>query len=121
MDEILKLSATRQAALVRQGTVSATELVQAHLEQIAAQNPRIHAVIEVYDRQAMSAARAADEKLARGEDGGPLCGIPFSIKDSIEVAGAQCTAGTLGRRGVPPSVIIFSSTATKDVKGVISR
>jgi amidase len=98
MDEILRVSATRQARLVRQRTVSAAELVQAHLEQIATVNPRIHAVIEVYDRQAMSAARAADERLARGEDGGPLCGVPFSIKDSIEVAGAQCTAGTLGRR-----------------------
>ena len=103
MDEILELSATRQARLVRQRTVSAVELVQAHLERIAAVNPRIHAVIEVYDRQAMAAARAADEKLARGEDAGPLCGVPFSIKDSIEVAGAQCTAGTLGRRDAPPS------------------
>ncbi len=103
MHEILELSATRQARLVRQRTVSAVELVQAHLERIAAVNPRIHAVIEVYERQAVAAARVADEMLARGEDGGPLCGVPFSIKDSIEVAGAQCTAGTLGRRDTAPS------------------
>ena len=103
MHEILELSATRQARLVRQRTVSAVELVQAHLERIAAVNPRIHAVIEVYERQAVAAARVADEMLARGEDVGPLCGVPFSIKDSIEVAGAQCTAGTLGRRDTAPS------------------
>jgi amidase len=103
MHEILRLSAKQQARLVRQRTISAVELVQAHLEQIAAVNPRIHAVIEVFDRQAMSAARAADETLARGEAAGPLCGVPFSIKDSIEVAGARCTAGTLGRRDAPPS------------------
>ena len=103
MHEILRLSATRQARLVRQRTVSVVELVQAHLDRIAAVNPRIHAVIEVFDRQAMSAARAADEALARGEAAGPLCGVPFSIKDSIEVAGARCTAGTLGRRDAPPS------------------
>ncbi len=103
MDEILRLSATQQARLVRQRTVSASELVQAHLERIDAVNPRIHAAIEVFDRQAIFAARAADEKLARGEDAGPLCGVPFSVKDSIEVAGARCTGGTLGRRDAPPS------------------
>ena len=103
MDEILSFSATHQARLVRRRSISSVELVQAHLERIAAVNPRIHAVIEVLAAPALAAARAADEALARGTEAGPLCGVPFSVKDSIELSGAVCTAGTVGRRGAPPS------------------
>jgi amidase len=103
MDEILSFSATRQARLVRQRSISSVELVRAHLERIAAVNPRIHAVIEVLAAPALAAARAADEALARGTEAGPLGGVPFSVKDSIELSGAVCTAGTVGRRGAPPS------------------
>ena len=95
MEELLSLSATRMAQLVRQRSVSAVELVQTHLDRIAEVNPRIHAAIEVFAEQSLEAARTANA--------GPLCGVPFSIKDSIEVAGAVCTAGTLGRRGTAPS------------------
>jgi amidase len=102
MDDILRLSATEQARLVRQRTISPVELVQAHLEQIGRVNSRIHAAIEVFDRSALAAARIAEEMLVRGE-GGPLCGVPFSIKDSIEIAGARCTGGTLGRRDAAPA------------------
>src|SRR5665647_3648250 len=103
MDQILSFSATHQARLVRQRSISSVELVQAHVERIATVNPRIHAVIEVLAAQALAAARAADEAVARSADTGPLCGVPFSIKDSIELGGAVCTAGTLGRRDAPPA------------------
>ena len=77
--------------------------MQAHLGRIAEVNPRIHAVIEVLAEHAVAAARSADETLARGGDAGPLCGVPFSIKDSIELEGTVCTAGTWGRRDAPVS------------------
>jgi amidase len=95
MDELLSFSATHMARLVRQGSISPVELVQAHLDRIAEVNPRIHAAIEVFAEQSLAAAGAADA--------GPLRGVPFSIKDSIEIAGATCTGGTLGRRGAPPA------------------
>ena len=50
MHEILSFSATHQARLIRQRSISSVELVQAHLERIAEVNPRIHAVIEVFAR-----------------------------------------------------------------------
>jgi amidase len=102
MDDILRLSATEQARLVRQRTISPVELVQAHLDQIARVNPQIRAAIEIFDQAALAAARAAEATLIRGE-GGPLCGVPFSIKDSIEIGGARCTAGTLGRSDAAPA------------------
>ena len=103
MSPYLSLSATQQARLIRSREISSRELIQAHLDQIARVNPAIHAAIEVYAECALAQARAADEKLARGEPLGPLHGVPFSVKDSLELAGTRCTAGTLGRAAAPPS------------------
>src|SRR5471030_2859866 len=97
--QLLSLSATQQARLIRQREISSLELVQAHLDQIGKVNPAIHAAIEVLADRALAAARAADETPARG----PLHGVPFSVKDSIELAGSVCTAGTLGRQGAASS------------------
>ena len=97
--QLLSLSATQQARLIRARQVSSLELVQAHLDQIQKVNPAIRAVIEVLSDSALAAARAADATAP----GGPLHGVPFSVKDSIELAGRVCTAGTLGRKAAPPS------------------
>ena len=99
MNELLRLSATQQARLIRQRDVTSVELVTAHLERLEEVNPRINAAIEVFRDQALEAARVADQLPASG----PLHGVPFSIKDSIKIAGAQCTGGTFGRRDTPPS------------------
>ncbi|MEO8373075.1 MAG: amidase family protein, partial [Candidatus Solibacter sp.] len=93
MNELLRLSATQQARLIREREITSVELVETHLARIDEVNPLINAAIEVFREQALDAARAAD----RTPSSGPLHGVPFSIKDSIEIAGARCTAGTLGR------------------------
>ncbi len=99
MNEILTYSATSQARLIRERKISSVELVQAHLEQIAKVNPSINAVVEVLD--AIPAAREADRTLSN--ESGPLHGVPFSIKDSIEVNGTVCSAGTIGRKSAVAS------------------
>ena len=104
MNEILTLSGLAQGRLLSEGSLSSAELVEAHLERIAEVNPALNAVVEVLDRQAREAARAADLRRSRGALLGPLDGVPFSIKDSLEVAGTSCSAGTLGLRHAPPSV-----------------
>ena len=94
MTDVLALSGIEQARLIRNGEVSSAELVDAHLKRIEQINPSLNAVVEVL----------ADEKQRpRGAALGPLAGVPFSIKDSIEVAGTVCTAGTLGLKSAPPS------------------
>jgi amidase len=85
MDSVLKLSGLRQAALIRSGAISSAELIAAHRARIAEVNPSLNAVVEVLD-----AAPAAGS--------GVFAGVPFSVKDSIEVAGTVCSAGTLGYR-----------------------
>ena len=103
MKEVLTLSGVRQAGLIRKGEISAAELVRAHLERIAEVNPRINAAVEVLGDRALGEAQEIDRRRAGGEPLGPLAGVPFSVKDSIEVAGTACTAGTLGFRGNAPS------------------
>lgn len=103
MNDILSLSGAAHGRLIRDGAISSTELVALHLERIEKINPRLNAVVEVLADQAREGACAADLRRARGALLGPLDGVPFSIKDSIEVAGTSCSAGTLGFRNAPPS------------------
>jgi amidase len=98
---LLSLSATKQAALIRSRELSSVELIETHLNHIAAVNPAINAIVELLGGPVLEQARAADDALARGQSTGPLHGVPFSVKDSIEVEGTRCTAGTVGRAGAP--------------------
>jgi amidase len=89
MNEILALSGVAQAALIRNRKISPEELFQLHVERIAEVNPGINAVVELLQYSTPQP--------------GPLCGVPFSIKDSIEVAGTVCSAGTFGYCNAPKS------------------
>jgi amidase len=97
MNDVLSLSGVAQARLIREGAISSEELVRAHLARIEEINPHINAAVEVLRDEALEAARHIDP------NSGPLAGVPFSIKDSIEVKGTVCSAGTLGFRDAPPS------------------
>ncbi|MES1257883.1 MAG: amidase [Acidobacteriota bacterium] len=103
MNGVLALSGTAQARLIREGQISSEELIAAHLARIDQVNPALNAAVEVLRAQAPGAARATDARRSRGEALGPLEGVPFSVKDSIEVKGSGCSAGTLGYRNNPPA------------------
>ncbi|MSO78951.1 MAG: amidase [Acidimicrobiia bacterium] len=77
MDEYAWLDATAQAALVRAGEVTPTELVDAAIERVAQLNPALNAVI--YDRSDKARVEAADPALANG----PFRGVPFLLKDCV--------------------------------------
>ncbi len=104
MTDVCSLSGTEQARLIRNGEVSATELVKAHLRRIEQVNPCLNAIAEVLDETARQSAARVDRERAQGHPLPALAGVPFSIKDSIEVEGTVCTAGTLGRRSAAPSI-----------------
>ena len=91
------------AEMVRSRQISPTELMSAHFQQIQQINPALNAAVDVMEEQAMTAARVAEQRLAGGLPCGPLHGVPFSVKDSIDVAGVKTTAGTLGRRQAAPA------------------
>jgi amidase len=98
---LLHYSGTRQAQLIRDGEISATDLMELHLARIDEINPSLNAVVEVLRESALREARAVDRRAAAGEPLRPFEGVPFSIKDSIEVEGTVCTAGTMGLRNAP--------------------
>jgi amidase len=103
VSEILLASGTRQAQLIRNGEISAVELTGLHLARIDEINPSLNAVVEVLRESALTQAMAVDRRKAAGEPLRAFEGVPFSIKDSIEVAGAVCSAGTLGFRNARPA------------------
>jgi amidase len=102
MEQILTFPAVKQAELLRLQEISAAELVRAHLERIAEVNPRINAVVETFSESALRAAADSDRRLADGT-ARAFEGVPFSVKDSMEIEGAICTAGTIGRRNARPA------------------
>src|SRR5712691_6766570 len=102
MDELIYASATAMAQAIRDKRVSATEVVEAHLQRIEAVNPALNAVVQVAGARARLEALAADQALARGEVRGPLHGVPMTIKDSLDTAGVISTGGTKGRATLAP-------------------
>jgi amidase len=102
VDHLLRASAVAQAEAIRGGLVSSEELVQAHLDRIAAVNPTLNAVVQLDADGALDSARAADRRLAGGEPAGPFHGVPFTVKDWIETAGLVCAAGLIERKGYVP-------------------
>jgi amidase len=87
------------AALVRDRAISPVELVESHLAQIAAQNPRINAFATVLEDEARAAARRAENAVMRGEPLGLLHGVPVTVKDSFDIAGLPTLCGSRFRLG----------------------
>ena len=104
MIELTHLPAWRMAADIRNGNVSATELLEAHLRQVQRWNPKLNAFVSIDQEGSRLQAQEADKAVRSGEPLGPLHGVPVTIKSSIDVAGFLCEAGTRLRRGyIAPS------------------
>ena len=96
--------AWQMAESVRNGSITATGLLEAHLDRIKRWNPKLNAFVSIDEQAARLQAKNADEAVRTGQALGPLHGVPLTIKSSIDVAGLLCEAGTQIRRGyVAPS------------------
>ncbi len=92
--EVTKLfDATALAADVRGRRRSAVDIVRESLERIA--RHRTNAVIATRVTAALDEAGAIDAAIERGDDPGPLAGVPFTVKDTLAAAGLGATAGSL--------------------------
>ncbi|MFL5269855.1 MAG: amidase family protein, partial [Stellaceae bacterium] len=88
------LPAHAMSAAIGAGRLSPVEIVEAALARIAAADGKLHAFVEVYDKEARLAAEAADKAIRSGHRIGPLHGIPIALKDLIEIEGRVTTGGS---------------------------
>jgi len=110
--------ATKLAELIRNREISPVEVVQAHLDRIEAVNPKINAIVSVAEG-ALEAAKAAEAAVLAGEKLGPLHGVPFTAKDSIDTAGVLTQRGSPIFRGRIPDTDATSVARMKKAGGIL--
>ena len=95
MTDLAFTPASELLPLLRRLELSPVELVEAVLARIERFEPRLNAFITVCGEEARAAAREAEKALLRGEPLGPLCGVPFSVKDLLDTKGVRTTFGSV--------------------------
>ncbi|MDH6112940.1 aspartyl-tRNA(Asn)/glutamyl-tRNA(Gln) amidotransferase subunit A [Kitasatospora sp. MAP12-15] len=113
MTDLIKFTAADTAAAIASGQVSAVEVAQAHLDRIDAVDKKVNAFLHVDTEGALAAARAVDDKRAKGEELGPLAGVPLALKDVFTTKGVPTTCGSKILEGwIPP----YDATLTSRLK-----
>ncbi len=98
MTDLWRLSAADLAARVRSREVSAREAARAALDRLDAVNPTVNAVVDHRPEAVLAEADALDARLGRGEDPGPLAGVPVTVKVNIDQRGFATTNGVRFQR-----------------------
>jgi amidase len=101
--DLWRMSALELAETIRSRQASSQEVIEAHLRRIEAVNPSVNAVTVTLGEQALAAAKAADCVVAAGGDLPPFHGVPFTIKENIDLAGTPTTQGAKAFAGLYPS------------------
>jgi Asp-tRNA(Asn)/Glu-tRNA(Gln) amidotransferase A subunit family amidase len=102
MTELWQLSGLALGKAIARREVSAVEVLDAIVARVEAVNPQVNAVVTLMAERAREEARAVDARIAASETGGPLYGVPVSIKDLIETKGVRTTLGSLLRQDFVP-------------------
>lgn len=95
-------TAREMVAAVAAREISARELLELHLARIERVNPEVNAIVSMDVERSRAAAAAADEATVRGDELGPLHGLPHAFKDTHEVSGWPTTFGSPLRKDYVP-------------------
>ena len=129
MSDIALAPAHALATAIRRREVSSRELLEHYLDRVERLNPPLNAVVTLDADGARIAADAADASLARGEDVGPLHGVPMTVKDTYLTEGMRTTCGLPAWDHVPDrdaeavrrlrgaGAVIFGKTNTPALAG----
>lgn len=98
-----RLTLCQMAEQVRARKISSVDLVEAHLKQIEAHNPKLNAFVRVLQEEARAGAKSAENAVAQGSALGPLHGVPITVKDSFDMAGIPTTCGSRFFQDLPAS------------------
>src|ERR1700722_14056202 len=117
-DSIVKFDASRIAELIAKRELSPVEVMQAHFNRIAEVNPKVNAIVTLADG-ALDAAKKAEAAVKSGEELGPLHGVPFTVKDSIDTAGVLTQRGSPIFKGRIPETDATSVARLKRAGGIL--
>jgi amidase len=93
MNELCSKGAGELAGMIAAGEVTSSDVIEAHLARIEEVNPDLNAVTVTLADGARVSAVAVDRAVAAGAPLGPLAGVPFTVKENIDVAGSATTWG----------------------------
>ncbi|ABB15182.1 Asp-tRNA(Asn)/Glu-tRNA(Gln) amidotransferase subunit GatA [Carboxydothermus hydrogenoformans] len=111
--ELYYLSAKEITEKIKAKEISAVEVAKATFDRIEAVEPKIQAYVTVTRELGLKMAREVDEKIARGEDPGPLAGVPVAIKDNMSTAGIRTTCSSkILENYIPP----YDATVVEKLK-----
>ena len=113
------MSAHEIATDVRAGRVRARDVLEEHLARIDAREPEIHAFNLVLSDRARSAADAVESAVDRGDDPGPLAGVPIALKDNMCTRGVPTTCSSRILEGWRPPYDATVVTRLRDAGAVI--
>ena len=113
------LTIAAAARAFRDGSLRPVELTMAVLDRIRETEPILHAYVEVRAEDALNAARAAEAAFARGEDLGPLQGIPIGVKDIFDWAGVPTRCGSPMLADAPPATVDSAPVARLRASGAV--
>ncbi len=94
MTELTTITAAELGQQIAAGEVSAVEAAQAHLDRIAEVDGELNAFLAVDAEASLAAAADVDARRSRGEELGPLAGVPLAIKDVLVTTDMPTTAGS---------------------------
>lgn len=91
---LIQKTAAELGGLIATGEVSAVEVAEAHLDRMAAVEPKLNAFLHVDRQTTLEQARAVDARRAAGEELGPLAGVPIAHKDIFATKDMPTTAAS---------------------------
>ncbi|MDQ3906977.1 MAG: amidase family protein, partial [Acidobacteriota bacterium] len=92
-DDLTELTAARLVGLIRRRELTPVEVLEAFVERADELNARLNAVV-TFAPDALESACRAERAVMRGEELPPLCGLPVTVKDTIDTAGLRTTRGS---------------------------
>lgn len=102
--QIWRMSAQELAKAIRSKQASSREVIESHLRRIEAINPKVNAITVVLAEQALAAADAADKAVATGAELKAFHGVPFTIKENLDLSGSATTQGVKALAGAEPTM-----------------
>jgi aspartyl-tRNA(Asn)/glutamyl-tRNA(Gln) amidotransferase subunit A len=97
------LAAVEIARLVAARQLGAHEVVQAHLDCVQSLNGALNALVRIDEEEALRTAARLDEAVRHGRPVGPLAGVPFVVKDNVDVHGQETASGSRAHPGLVAS------------------